>query len=368
MVRHRPRLARALLFASLAQAALVYVPLPTWPAWMAHLAALEGCLLGCVTGLAALRLARGERRVQALALVGIIAGLAPAAAVVPAYLHERQPFSVWAWLTGDTGPRVRVERDIALAPGLRGDLYRAPGEGAHPFVVVVHGGSWRGGDKGAVPHVSHALARAGISVVDVTYRLAPRDRFPAAVSDVKCLVGQVRARAASLGIDPARGALLGRSAGAEIALVAAYSDARIAPSCDVPTGPLRAVVSVYGPTDLAWAHAHPFVPDVVDGVDALETYLGGTPATAPDAYRLATPQHWLRGPVPPTLLVQGTGERCVRMQNLDRLEAALRAAGDSVRALRVPFADHGFDVRPGGFGEQLARGVIVEFLRAHLSP
>lgn len=358
--------ARLLLAASLLQAVLTYVPLPSWAAWMLHFAALEACLLGSATGLGALALSRGRPVMQALSLVGVIAGLVPALAAIPAYRRASQDFSMLAWLTGRTGPAVVVERDLAIAPGLRADLYRAPGRGPHPFVVVVHGGSWRSGDKGDAAHVSHAIARAGISVVDVTYRLAPAHRFPAAVEDVKCLVARVRRRAAELGLDPARVALLGRSAGAQIALVAAYSDERLAAACEVTTAPVQAVVSVYGPTDLAWAHDHPYVPDVVGGVEAVEVYLGGPPAAVPEAYRLATPQTWITDASPPTLLVHGTGERCVRPENATMLAAALTARGRPVQTLMVPFADHGFDVRRGGFGDQLARGVIVDFLRARL--
>jgi acetyl esterase/lipase len=361
-------LARALLVASLLQAALVHAPPLSWALWMLHFASLEACLLGCATGLGAFVLARGHRIVRALAVVGIVAGALPALAVVPAYRRERPVFSAWAWLTGRTGATVAVRRDLALAPGLRADLYPAPGPGPHPFVLVVHGGSWRSGEKGDAAHVSHALALAGVSVLDVSYRLAPAGRFPSAVADVKCLLGRARERAAELGLDPARAAILGRSAGGEIALVAAYSDDRIAPSCAVATAPVRAVVSVYGPSDLAWAHGHPFVPDVVRGVEAVEEYLGGAPRAVPEAYRLATPQTWITDATPPTLLVHGTGERCVRAENATMLAAALRARGRPVRALLVPMADHGFDVRPGGFGEQLARGAIVAFLRARLSP
>lgn len=359
-------LPRVLLAASLLQATLIYTPPLSWPLWMAHFAAVETCLLGSVAGLAALALGRGQPVVQALAVVGILAGLVPALAVAPSYLREGQPFSLLAWLTGRGGVTVSVDRDLAFAPGLAADLYRAPGPGPHPFVLVVHGGSWRSGDKGDAAHVSHALAAAGISVVDVSYRLAPEHPFPAAVQDVQCLLGQVRARAAELDLDPDRAALLGRSAGAQIALVAAYSAGRIAPSCDVTPAPVRAVVSVYGPTDLAWGHDHPFVPDVVDGTAAIEQYIGGTPAELPEAYARATPQNWVDGPVPPTLLLHGTGERCVRPDHLEKLRAALAARGHTVRTLLIPFADHGFDARPGGLGDQLAQGVILAFLREHL--
>jgi acetyl esterase/lipase len=362
-------LARLLLAASLLQAALMYLPPPAWALWMAHFAALEACLLASVTGVAALVLGRGQPVVQGLAVVGIVAGLLPALAAIPVYRREGAPFSPVAWLTGRASPAeqaVVVERDLALAPGLVADLYRAPGAGPHPFVLVVHGGSWRSGDKGDAPHVSRALAAAGYSVVDVRYRLAPEFPFPAGVQDVKCLLGQVRAQAAALGVDPDRGALLGRSAGAQIALVAAYSDASIAPACDVTPGPVRAVVSIYGPTDLAWDHANPYVPDVVQGTDALEQYLGGTPATVPDAYRRGTPMTWMDRPVPPTLVLHGTGERCVRPANAERLRDALVAHGHTVDTVLVPFADHGFDIRPGGLGDQLARGVILTFLREHV--
>ena len=342
------------------------LPPALWGLWLARFVALEACLLAALTGAGALLLGLGPIE-QGLAVAGIVAGLLPALAAVPAYVREGQPFSILAWLGGGRRAEGPVERDLVLAPGLLADLYRAPGAGPHPFVVVVHGGSWRSGDKGDAAHVSRALARAGFSVIDVRYRLAPEHRFPAAVEDVKCMLGQVCARAAELGIDPGRGALLGRSAGAQIALIAAYSGPEIAPAFGAPEARVRAVVSIYGPTDLAWCHANPFFPDVVKGTEALEQYLGGTPAEAPEAYRLATPQSWVGGALPPTLIVHGTAERCVRLDNAERLRDALTARGHSVRTLLVPWADHGFDVRAGGLGEQLTRGVLIDFLKQHLS-
>ncbi len=364
---------RILLIASLLQAALIYLPMPLWVLWLAHLVALETSLLGALLGLGALILGRG-RLIRILAAIGMIAGTYPGLVMVPLYVREGQSFSLAAWVTGrvarDT-PQVVQQRDVLLANGLRADLYRAPGAGLHPFVMVVHGGSWRSGDKGDAQHVSRTLASRGISVIDVQYRLAPGHRFPAAIQDVKCLLGTVRARAAELGLDPARGALLGRSAGAQIALVTAYSDATIASSCplEMPPLPLRAVVSVYGPTDLAWGHDNPIWLDVVHGTDSLERYLGGPPQSIPETYRRATPQWWVNNNnnnVPATLLIHGTAEQCVRPDNAEKLQRALATHHHSVRMLLVPMADHGFDVRPGGFGEQLARGVIVDFLGAQL--
>jgi acetyl esterase/lipase len=75
---------------------------------------------------------------------------------------------------------------------------------------------------------------------------------------------------------------------------------------------------------------------------------------------------WLDHPVPPTLLIHGTAERCVRPLNAERLRDALVAQGQTVETLLVPFADHGFDVRPGGFGDQLSRARILKFLATYL--
>lgn len=358
--------ARILVTAALLQVALMYLPPLSWGMWKLHFAALEGSLLAAVLGVAALALGRGQPWVQGLSCVAMLGGLLPALAVWPVYAREGIAFSPVAWLTGGSTAEVAITRDVPLAHGVSADLYRAPGPGPHPFVVVVHGGSWRSGDKGEVPHTSNALAAAGYTVVDVRYPLASEAPFPAAIAGVKCAFTQVQIRAAELGIDPTRGALLGRSAGGQIALTAAYAGAGIPSACAESAHPPRAVIALYAPTDLAWDHANPFVPDVVDGTAALEFYLGGSPEAAPDAYRQGTPMRWLDHPVPPTLLLHGTAERCVRPLNAERLRDALVERGQTVETLLVPFADHGFDVRPGGFGEQLSRARMLKFLSTYL--
>ena len=56
----------------------------------------------------------------------------------------------------------------------------------------------------------------------------------------------------------------------------------------------------------------------------------------------------------------------MRPDNATTLQAVLETAGVPNHVLLVPFADHGFDVRRGGVGEQLTRGVILKFLAEHL--
>lgn len=376
---YRTGIARLLVGAGLAWAALGQLPMPGYPLWYLHVVALETSLaatvlgaLGVAAGLAGPARARVGRAARALAAVASVLGLLPLLTAWPLYARLGARFSPGEYLGVLRLPPVRVERDVRLDAGspLLVDLYHAAAAVPRPYVIVIHGGSWRGGDKGPGEHVSRALAAAGYTVVDVQYRLAPEHPFPRAVQDVKCLAGRLRQEASALGIDPSRGAYLGRSAGGQIALVAAYSagDTRIPPSCPAEDQAPQAVVSLYAPTDLAWGHAHPLRPDVVRGPESLELYLEGPPSHRATAYRLASPLSWADRPLPPTLLIHGSADRLVSVEHARRLESGLRARRQGVQRLLVPLAEHGFDLRPGGIGEQLARAAVVAFLGNLLRP
>src|SRR5262249_21651084 len=64
---------------------------------------------------------------------------------------------------------------------LKADVYRAPGDGARPVVVWIHGGALIAGDREAEnpPGIREALCRAGYVVVSIDYRLAPETKLPA---------------------------------------------------------------------------------------------------------------------------------------------------------------------------------------------
>src|SRR5437870_10100298 len=104
---------------------------------------------------------------------------------------------------------------------LRFDHYR-PGKvtGAAPAVVFVHGGAWMHGDPSQAAGNALHFARRGIATFSISYRLAPAHRFPAPLDDVRRGLRFVRAHATELGIDPARIALMGLSAGAHLVMLA----------------------------------------------------------------------------------------------------------------------------------------------------
>jgi acetyl esterase len=118
-----------------------------------------------------------------------------------------------------------VVRDVAIA-GAAGTiparLYRPSRDGTLSLLVYFHGGGWVIGNLEGYDNVcSDLAAEAGCAVLSIDYRLAPEHRFPAAADDCFAATAWARINAAALGIDPARLAVGGDSAGGNLAAVVA---------------------------------------------------------------------------------------------------------------------------------------------------
>lgn len=362
-----------LLGLCLTHALLALLPMPTFGLWTARLVAKELTLVAAVLAVAGMVLARSHW-VRGLSFTALIWAVRPLVGALPLLSLMQTSFSFREYLTGAPHYVVPVQKDVLPEPSrpeLLVDIYPGSGDLPRPFALVIHGGSWQRGDKGEVPQISSALAAAGVTVFDVRYRLAPEHPFPAAISDVKCLLGRLREQGARYGIDPRRAMLLGRSAGGHIALLTAYSagDAAIPPSCAVPAElealPVQTVVGIYPLTDMVYAWDNVPLPDLLDSRDTLTAFLGGSPAQYLTNYQRATPMTWVKRPgsFPSTILVHGLDDILVKPLHSQRLYDALVAAGRKAQLLGIPGADHGFDFRSGGLGEQIERAAVLAAAR-----
>ena len=243
-------------------------------------------------------------------------------------------------------------------------------------LVVVHGGFWSAGQRGEASLASRALAERGFTVFDVEYRIAPQPNWQTALGDVKCAIGWVKQHATTddWNVDPKKVALLGRSAGAHLALMAAYTAAaNDLPSSCPPAGAaggavvdtsVEAVIALYGPTDLAWAYAHPANLHAADSPEKLRAFLGDAPEREPERYRAMSPTERVTATAPRTLLAQGGRDQFVAPDQMDRLAARLTALGVPHETLFIPYAQHAFDFVVGSFSSQILEATLNQFLKS----
>lgn len=280
-------------------------------------------------------------------------------------------------LTPAAEPTVMVEKGIRYATAggekLLLDIAIPPGKGPFPCIVCLHGGAWSGGSRKDLsgnfkdkngklsPSWIEVIAAKGYVTASVSYRLAPKHKFPAMIEDARSAVRFLRASAKTYKIDPDRIAALGFSAGGHLALLLGLCDKSA--GFDVgdnlsESGNVQCVIDFFGPTDLAlYAKSE----GIEDGY--LVPVFGKTCKTDPTVFQKASPITYVRKDAPPILILHGTLDLIVPIKHSELLYKALTDVGAKVEMHTVSFAGH------GGWNDRdmrKAQDAAFHFLDEHL--
>ena len=207
---------------------------------------------------------------------------------------------------------VRKEADVAYADGDRKklDIYTPEKpSGPAPVVMFIYGGGWAAGDKFEYEFVGRAFAAAGYVAVIPDYRKFPEVAYPDFLSDNAQAIKWVEDNIGNYGGDTSRFFVVGHSAGAYNSMMLSL-DSSFLREFGV-TMPIRAVAGISGPYNF-----YPFEYDEVRRVFGKAPNPEGT-----------QPINLVTANAPPMLLMSGTSDPIVRVQNSTAMAEKLRAQG-----------------------------------------
>lgn len=276
---------------------------------------------------------------------------------------------------------------------IQADLHRLPTTPSPSAALVyIHGGALINGSRRQLrPWQLNRYLAAGYAVIGIDYRLAPETKLPAIIEDLQDALHWVREQGPTLlGIDPARLAVVGHSAGGYLTLMA---------GCCVTPRP-QALISFYGYGDLVgdWYakpdpfycqlprvtaaesgrhHQGPVITEPYPGRGKEKFYLycrqnglwpqevgGRDPATDPAFFVPYCPVEQVTADYPPTLLLHGDCDTDVPYEQSVLMATVLANQGVTHELITIPDGEHGFDADPAA-PVQAAFAQVLNFLAEH---
>lgn len=261
-------------------------------------------------------------------------------------------------------------------------VFRPRGAGPFPLIVELHGGAWNLGDRLMDVAINEPLAKSGVVVAALDFRMPPVAPYPASLIDINYAIRWFKTQAAAMGSRPDLVGALGSSSGAHQAMLVGMRphDPRYA-ALPLPAGSpavdagLRCVVLCWPVIDpLARYHyakrlkagGKPY-PELVDLVLPLhDKYWQGEDAMAEGNPVLAL-ERGERVALPPVLYIQGDKDIAHPRVDLDRFVTQYRKAGGHVRLEMFEGEAEGFIIRrPSSPASARALDTIIDFVHQQL--
>lgn len=234
-----------------------------------------------------------------------------------------------------------------------------------PYLLIwIHGGGWRGGNREICN--LRWLHKHGYAVASVSYRLSQQAVFPAQIHDVKAAVRWLRAHAEEYGYRTDRIAVAGASAGGHLATLLGLTadvetlEGSVGDHLDQSTR-VDGIIDYYGAMDfIQRAKTQPH--ETLDSRGVVYQLLGGPVDQLEDMARLASPVYHVTPDDPPLLILHGTGDGTVLIDQAVRIMNRYLEVGLPVELHAHDIQMHGGDV----YDRVTNRLIVLDFLDKHL--
>jgi acetyl esterase/lipase len=226
-------------------------------------------------------------------------------------------------------------------------------------MLFVPGGAWVHGSRILQGYalMSH-LAEMGWVCLSIDYRVAPNNRWPQHITDVKTAIAWARANVDKFGGDRDFVTIAGTSAGGHLAALAGLTGNDPEMQADLPEGSdtsVDAVIGIYGRYD--WEDRS--TVERARFVDFLERVVVKRRIDRhPEIFRAASPIARVHPDAPPFLVVHGSGDTVIPVQQArDFVETLRRVSRAVVSYVELPGAGHGFDMTDGARTAPMATAI-----------
>jgi acetyl esterase/lipase len=261
-------------------------------------------------------------------------------------------------------------------------LYKPRGSGPFPLVVQLHGGAWCKFDRLSDVAINEPLAKTGVIVAALDFRMPPEDSYPASMADINYAIRWLKLHAADFHTNPNRIGIMGSSSGGHQAALTGmrpkdsrYSSISLADNIPQYDASVKCVILCSPVIDplgryeyakgLKSIGAHPeSVKLWLTSHDAYwkteEAMAEGSPARAIERGELVE--------LPPVLYLNGTDDKAHPRPDLDRFVANYRKAGGEVELEIYQGQTEGFMTRNAkSDASEHARNKIASFVKAKLN-
>ena len=260
-------------------------------------------------------------------------------------------------------------------------VHKPRGAGPFPMIVDLHGGAWCRGDRTEDKVINEPLAKSGVVVVALDFRMPPDASYPASVADIHYALRWCKARSSDFSSRPTMVGSMGISSGGHQAALLAMrpNDPRYAA---LPLSGAENVDATVRCAVLCWPVINPLgryqyaknlkssgkpYPDLVDRVLPDHDSYWKTEEAMAEASPVLALERGEKVQTPPMIYLQGTADLAHPRADLDRFVAAYRKAGGRVQLELFDGVGEAFIKKdPNAPASVAAVEKIIEFVHAEI--